>query len=254
MRQDLTGQEEILLARLCDFAEDCDRQAAAKFIGFLDEHQRALAEEALREIRFFDYRFDGGYPDAGRAFLCMYPSWFSEEERTESPVRCCHFSFRTCDVLTHRDFLGSLMALGIKRETVGDILVREGQAVVFTTENVARMIVNDVRKIGRVGVKISVGSCDLSAFEQQFEDFSGTVSSLRLDCVLSFLTGLSREKSLALIRAKNVSIHHMEATEGSCPLHEKDLLSVRGYGRFLLDQVGDLTKKGKWRITVKKYL
>ena len=145
------------------------------------------------------------------------------------------------------------MALSIKRETIGDILVKDGEAVVFTTETVSQMIVSDITKIGRVGVRVSREFVTPFPFVQEFEISEGTVSSLRLDCVVAFITNLSREKSAALITAKNVSINHFECTDLSKNLCAGDTVSIRGYGRFVLDEIGSLTRKGRTKIIVKKY-
>lgn len=253
MNPSLTEQDSVFLARVEDSVNICRLRSIPKFIGFIDEHQVVLAKRQLDSMGFSNYCFRGGYDDAKRVFLCILPDYMSCEEHDEYPVFCCYFRFRDCDKLSHRDFLGSLMALSIKRETIGDILVKDGEAVVFTTETVSRMIVSDITKIGRVGVRVTREFVTPFPFVQEFEISEGTVSSLRLDCVVAFITNLSREKSAALITAKNVSINHFECTDLSKNLCIGDTVSIRGYGRFVLNEIGSVTRKGRIKIIVKKY-
>ncbi len=146
------------------------------------------------------------------------------------------------------------MALGVKRDAVGDILVKDGEAVVFTTEMVSQLILTEITKIGRVGVRVTQEFVEPFPFVQEFELLEGTVSSLRLDCLVAFITNLSREKTALLINAKNVNINHFECADVSKNVCQKDILSIRGYGRFILDEIGSTTRKGRIKITVKKYI
>jgi RNA-binding protein YlmH len=155
--------------------------------------------------------------------------------------------------LSHRDFLGALLSLNIKRETIGDILVGDSNAVVFVTNTVAPLILSEITKIGRVGVKVSDSVLDVLPIREEFEDIFGTVSSLRLDSVVSVMTGLSREKASEIILAKRVSLNHFECTSVSKTLKQADVISIRGYGRFILNEASGLTKKGRIKVNIKKY-
>lgn len=245
--------DAVFLARVSDSAQSCRLNSIPKYIGFIDERQAALAEQKLNSIGFSNYCFRGGYDNAKRVFLCILPDYMPAEEQDEYPVFCCRFRFRSCDSLSHRDFLGSLMALGIKRETIGDILVKDGEAAVFTTETVSELILSEIKKIGRVGVKVTRELVSTFEFVQEFDILQGSVSSLRLDCITAFVTNLSREKSSALINAKNVSINHLECTAVDKTVSENDTISIRGFGRFILHEIGSATRRGRIKIIVKKY-
>ena len=253
MNPSLTEQDSVFLARVEDSVNICRLRSIPKYIGFIDERQVELAKRQLASMGFSNYCFRGGYDDAKRVFLCILPDYMSCEEHDEYPVFCCYFRFRDCDKLSHRDFLGSIMALSVKRETIGDILVKDGEAVVFTTETVSQIILSDITKIGRVGVRVSSEFVTPFPFEQEYETINGTVSSLRFDCIVAFITNLSREKSAALITAKNVSINHFECTDLSKSISTNDVISIRGHGRFVLDEIGSVTRKGRIKIIVKKY-
>ena len=252
--RNLSEQDSVFLSRVKEAANVCTARSIPKYIGFIDERQKAIASLQLDSMGFKNYCFRGGWEDAKRVFLCILPDYMSAKEHDRYPVFCCYFRFRNCDKLSHRDFLGSIMALGVKREAIGDILVKEGEAVVFATETVSRMIASDISKIGRVGVQVSMEFVEPFPFVQEFELLEGTVSSLRLDCLVAFITNLSREKTAMLINAKNVGINHFECTDVSKTICQNDVISIRGYGRFIFDDIGSTTRKGRIKITVKKYI
>ncbi len=252
--RDISEQDSVFLSRVKEAANICLTRSIPKYIGFIDERQAGIASYQLDSMGFKNYCFRGGWDDAKRVFLCILPDYMSAEEQDRYPVFCCYFRFRDCDKLSHRDFLGSIMALGVKRDAVGDILVKDGEAVVFVTETVSQLILAEITKIGRVGVRVTKEFVEPFPFVQEFELLEGTVSSLRLDCLVAFITNLSREKTTQLINAKNVNINHFECTDVSKNVCQKDILSIRGYGRFILDEIGSVTRKGRTKITVKKYI
>ena len=144
---------ELLPARINDTEKLCEQTCTPKFLGFLTQAEAALARNILKNARVRT-DFFGGYDGAERVMLGCFPDWAEDFPYPISPLTVF---FRKADVLSHRDILGSLMALGIKRETVGDILIEEGRAVVFVCGDVKEYILNQVEKIGRVGVNMTEG-------------------------------------------------------------------------------------------------
>ena len=173
-----------------------------------------------------------------------------DDIKPEFPVSALEFRYRNCDKLTHRDFLGDLMSLGIERETVGDILVEDGRTIVFIKSELKDYIVSQISKIGNVGVKIS--DADLSNLPKGrgTEDLSLVVSSLRLDNIVAAVTGLSREKTKSLIFAGNVSLNYIQTMNVSQLVAEGDVLIIRGKGKYILNAVMGETKKGRIRISL----
>lgn len=254
--------EKLLAARIGDMYDRAERDYSCVYSSFLDEAQCALAEK-LCQSRSREtagsgtdilYKLWGGYENAQRKMLCVYSSFCADSFMQEYPLKCLTFAYRSEDKLNHRDFLGSFMGMRLKRETIGDILVSEGKTQTFVTDTAARLIISDISKIGRVGVKVS----DDMPFEltntQKFRDMSGTVASLRLDCIVSLAAKISREKAAALIRSDKVEVNHLAASSVSCELKEGDILSVRGFGRYILSGITGSTKKGRIHINLRKYI
>lgn len=196
----------------------------------------------------------GGYPEAQRRILAVFPDYYEDYIIEEFPLKCLTFRFRKEDKLTHRDFLGSFMGMRLKREVTGDIIVNEGIAQVFVTEIAARLILSTVSKIGRTGVRVFDDVPFQLEVKQEFRNISGTVASLRLDCIVSLAAGIGRENAARLIRSDKTEVNHFPVTSVSHELKEGDMLSVRGCGRFVLSGINGATKKGRIHIILKKYI
>ncbi len=245
--------DRLFLSHINDAVNIARSRDISKFVGFLDERQRAVVTRFLSFEKISDYSFWGGYEGAKRVFFCALSSYAENDDYSIFPITPLTFTYRKTDTLSHRDFLGSLMALNIKRETVGDILVGEGVAVIFIASSVAPMVLSEIKKIGRVGVEVSEGITKDLPIREEFEEIFGTVSSLRLDCLVGLMTNLSREKSSILIESKKVSLNHFECENISKNVHEGDTISIRGYGRYVLKEIGTLSKKGRQKVSVLKY-
>lgn len=145
------------------------------------------------------------------------------------------------------------MSLGIERETVGDILVEDGRAVVFVKTELSDYIMSQISKVGRVGIKVSCA--DLSKLPQGrgFEEKTYIVSSLRLDNIVAAVCRLSREKTRTVIMADSVCVNFEETKNVSLNLKEDDVFTIRGKGKFVLKSILGTTGKGRIRISVIHY-
>lgn len=249
------SEDKLFEAKLGDMADRCERYGCPVYSSFLDEHECVVAEKWCGGLSSdFGWILNGGFADARRKMLAVYPIYCSLPDEDDFPMKCLTFTYRKEDKLTHRDFLGSFMGQRLKREVIGDIIVSEGETQTFVTEVAAKAILDSVTKIGRVGVKITDDVDFRLDAEQKYKEISGTVASLRLDCIVSLAANLSREKAAALIRSDRVEINHFTAASVSQELKEGDILSVRGSGRYILYGIDGLTKKGRIHINLRKYI
>lgn len=240
-----SDDDNLFLAKLDDAVFLCRKRAKAYFLSFLSERKQALARQHLNTLGFDNFEFFGGYDGAERQVLGLFPY-----EVEDFPVKALEFSFRKNDKLTHRDFLGALMSLGIERETVGDILVEDGRCVVFVKSEISDYITYQIFKIGNTGVKIRDANTDSLPKGRGFEEKDYTVSSLRLDAVVAAVTGLSREKTKSYILSGNVSRNFVCCQNVSQTMMEKDTFTIRGKGKFVLNGVLGETKKHRIRISI----
>jgi len=212
---------------------------------FLTPSEAQSVTEFFRRRRDVALTFDGGFNDAERTrAIFVNPAW-GESVRTEL-IAALKITYRPQDMLTHRDILGALMALGIERDTVGDILTGEGGAFLSCLPELSRYIVENLTKAGRAGVTINeIGLDELPAKQEELTVKTDTVASLRLDAVLCAAFGLSRTKAAEIIASGRVGLDHQECLQPAKELREGSLLSVRGLGRAKLLEVGGTSKKGR---------
>ena len=179
--------------------EDCLRLGEKRpaFFGlFWIFSERAYAEEYLRRAHAENYRFFGGFPEAERTVLGVFPD-YTEPLDEEFPVMGLTVKFRRQDALSHRDFMGSFLAQGVVRASLGDILAEEGRAVLFVKTELAPHFLSQIDKIGRVGVQITKGFTDPLPQAHSFQPMGGVVASERLDCLVAFFGGHRQGKSRA---------------------------------------------------------
>ena len=146
------------------------------------------------------------------------------------------------------------MALGIKRETVGDILIENGRAVVFVLDDIADYILSEVSKIGRIGVTLFSGFEEPLPQRNELKEFTETVASLRLDCVVSAIAGISRGLATEKINNGFVAINSVTVEKSTKLVTNGDIITVRGSGKFIIDASTDRTKKDRIILKYKKYV
>ena len=249
---ELTDEDVFLLDKVSEWFTASEERFITKFSAFLDERQCELCRRLAASRKSERYILWGGHDDAERNILCVYPP-YEEVSYEDFPLRAVTYTYRQADKLSHRDFLGALMSLEIKRDSVGDILVGEGVSTVFVRDTALDDALL-VTKIGRIGVKASEGY-DGSQFKPpETVEKSGFAASLRADCVLSLALGLSREKAARLIRSNGIVIDHIARYTPDTKLSEGSRFSVRGYGKFLFKSVDGVSKKDRIHITVCKFV
>ena len=158
--------------------------------------------------------------------------------------------------LGHRDFMGGILSLGVDRAVIGEIAVlSESEALVFAAERIAPFLETELTRIGRDAVVCARRELSPS-FEipRRFEEIPVTVASLRLDGVVKALTGKSREDAAAMVRQGLVELNYRETVEVAKETAEGDVLSVRGFGKYVVGAVSGSTRSGRLRVVCRKYL
>ncbi len=245
----ISDKDKLFVSKLDDAVYLSQKRQKPYFFSFLSEAEQAVAKQYLESTGFDSFGFYGGYENSERKVLCL--DYYDDDP--VYPISALEFKFRQADKLTHRDFLGALMSLGIERETVGDILVEDGRCVVFVKTEIADYIKSQISKIGRAGVKVSDADVSSLPKGRGEEEKSVIVSSLRLDNIVAAISGASREKTKNLILSGNVTLNFFECTNISKSVCEGDVLTVRGKGKFKINGVMGETKKHRIRISIIHY-
>ena len=248
----LGRDEAIFAARIEDYCRFCDKNNVEKFSGFLDLRQQKIAEGVAAAILPGSFSFYGGIDGAERKMFGVFPDYVIEREK-EYPISFLKVYHNR--PLTHRDFLGSILSLGIKREIVGDIIVSEKESHIIIQRSMADYIIDNISKIGNVGVKIEITDGNgLTVSDNRYEENSVIVSSMRLDCVVAALISKSRSDSAKLVDSERVSVNHEIITSCSKNVCDGDVISIRSFGKFVIGSCASKTKKGRLVLHYKKYI
>ena len=231
-------EERYLMRHIEDLARTASSRGIARYSGFLSDREQQLAQAALNrtDMPEDEIRFDGGWPGAERKLLCLEPV----DSYPASPLCCVRLQCRAlpgAQLPVHKDYLGSLMGLELRREALGDIVLPEDQlgvAYVFALEPAAELICQELRQAGHTDLTAEMQPLEtLPAFPQaERPRQTATVSSLRLDAV---------------------EINHLPAESVHAPVYEDDVFTVRGKGRFQLTALPGKSKKDRLIIEYFQY-
>ena len=254
----LTKEEKLLVAHILDLAEAAQKKGRLQCGPFLAPIEAAMAEAALRKSKAF-YKLEGGFPQAERKAVLLLPdgedpaSWEVESRLTWLMIEVNRHDAPHA-ALTHRDFLGSLLGLGLLRKDLGDILVSDGyKALIYVQQSAARIILKDLETVGRYAVTCSPCSPeDLPTPEILYTEIRDTVASLRLDSVLSVAFSLSRNASAEAIRRQLVRVDGRLCEKTDELVQVGCSISLRGRGKAIFHAVEGESKKGRLFVVIHK--
>lgn len=238
--------------KIIDKANSCMKNYDVKYSDFLNPYEVKNAIDILNSNKDIKYTVDGGYDKAERSIIFMYP-FYMEYEDIENTIRFIqiegNFKFKS---ISHKDYLGSLMNLGIKREKVGDIIIHENFCQVIVSSDICDFIIMNLEKVSRNNVRVKeISKKEIIYNPPNYKDISFTITSSRLDCVISGLYNISRQESMKFINGEKVQVNYEKITSPSREIKDEALISVRGKGRAKIINIGELTKKGKIKIQAK---
>lgn len=249
-----TEEDRLLLARLYDKLNHGAEREIFSCTAFLSPREQAMVKKLLPHVPLV---FFGGCDGAERCMACYVPEYLPEDYLTseDGPAAAVRAVYYEKDALTHRDFLGSLMGAGIKRETVGDIYVSAGQCDILVTRQILPYLLEQWDSAGRTKLHLSViplAEVQRPAVEKW--EIRDTVPSLRLDCLVGSAFSLARGPAGQLIAAGRVAVNDLVCLKGDRQLQQGDRIAVRGLGKAALAQVGGTTRKGRLSVTLERWI
>lgn len=247
------GVDRQLVARVLDCCQIASTQQVVKCTDFLDPFHREFVRPLLANYFGIRHLEEGGYAGAELKRLIIFPDYYRPDD-IEPPIAA--LEVRLSDpskLLSHRDYLGAILALGLRRSVVGDIIAFAGGAQVVAAREIAPALLGltEVNKFKASVVEIP--PYEIRVEEQPQRTITSTVASVRLDAVLSSGLGIGRGKAVDLVKADKVKVNWRQISQPGFQLKNGDIISIRGKGRLELAEVGGETKKGRTRITLKKY-
>lgn len=246
----MNHEEELLKKRFLELANKAYSRNICTFTPFLGLMEMSSFYEISGEVSYVEFELFGGTDFCERKIIRF------GSLGTPYPIDCIHITptlKKFSDELTHRDFLGALVHLGIKREVIGDIIVNDNEAFVFCFNSITDFILENLTKIKHTSVKCQTARHipDQSCIHLVPYEFN--VASLRLDAVIGEICKYSRSQAQLIIREKKVFVNGRLTENNSYTVKPDDTITVRGFGRFIFGDTIRSTKKGRFFITASLY-
>ena len=247
----MTNEE--LFKRAEDLASRCERGGMVTSTAFLTPAEQ-YALRAFRPRGNAAMLFHGGVAGAERACAFFLPDWMEAAYFDPGDtLRCVRVTAHFGEP-GHRDYLGALLGMGVRREWIGDILIHENVAYVLCMQSVEGHLLT-LEKVGRCGVKTAaVPLSEVPEPERRVRGVSFTVQSPRLDAVLSGLFHLSRTQAAERVRVGDASLNYAECLRPDAEIHPGDVLSLRGHGKAAVTDIGGQSRKGRVYVTGEIYI
>lgn len=248
--------EEIIIRRLLDLAKRAEQRSIITYSDFLSDGDISLFLSKQKDFSFVNYNFYGGREESERNMIAFIPKDNCYSDLI-FPITCIEIQStykKFAEQLSHRDYLGAILNLGIERSLLGDILVTNQATYLFCKDSIASFILGECTRIRHTVVTVREIDFYSIDYEQQYTEIAGTVSSLRIDSIVSVCTKISRSKSVDLIHGEKVFCNHRLITSPHFSPGDNDIISIRGYGKFRIDSDSiKETKKGRYYIKILKY-
>ena len=237
-----------VMRRLDELATRVSRTGIPTFTMFLSPAEAGWAQASANRQRV-NMSLSGGYEDAERSLACFW----EEEAPEDYPIVALELRWPHQSAPGHRDVLGSVMGLGIKRSCIGDIVLEAERGYLFAERQMADHIAQSLVSAGRIRLQVEPIEGLPQLEPPKGVEKHDTVSSMRLDAVIAAGLNLSRGDAAELITAGHVKLRHLPTERTDARVQEGDAISVRGHGRLVVEEVGNPTKKGRLPLRLIRY-
>ena len=242
--------QDIFVKHVQDVVRLCEKYQSPRFSKFLDERgQVEILKSPVENTMLF-----GGYEGAEWKMFGAFPEYI-EASGDAFPIKALDIRKRYNTPIGHRNYLGTILSLGIDRNKIGDILVEDNGAFVFVSEDIAEFLAENITKISSCGVRVKL--VDISKVrvpEKRSHIIDVVAASKRIDAVVAAITHTSRRDMKKESALGNVKVNHAPVSGRDDQLKENDLLSIKGFGRVKIVKFGGLTKSGRIHIDVERFL
>lgn len=259
-------EDRLLLSKLLDKIKFTKEKNKISYTDFLNLYEQKIIEEFLKKIKENNNIFYGGFENAERKILIIYPEKLSTIFDEEIPLQI----FKIENIIkiirielpnemkgkyVHKNYLSGLMKLGIKREKVGDIIVDDNGADIIIEDDILKFLLQELPELKRFS-KSKIYEIPLNEIKEQKlekEEIEIIVPSLRLDSIVSELAKVSRNKGTEIILSERVFVNYTNETKTSKEIKIGDIVTIRGKGRFTIKELVGKSKKNKQIILVEKF-
>lgn len=254
-------EEKLLIAKLQDKIKHCKNRNKIVNTEFLNLHQKQLIQNKLNELKIKNYIFHGGFEEAENKVLILYPEKLNEEivvNLINEIISVIKITLPNEQIgkYEHRDYLSSLMRLGLGRERIGDIIVYENEAYIIVLKENAEYVKNSLKEFTRFKksqIQI-IYVREIRAKKPELVPIEIHVSSNRLDSIVSEIARTSRAKAEEIVKNERVSINCKYELKSSKQVKIGDIIIVRGSGKYIVDSIKENIRTKRLIITLSKYV
>ncbi len=254
----MNKEETLLKKRLAELSGLAYNRGIIMYSDFLNLNEQNILNTIPKDMLSAKYVTYGGYDLSERQMAAFLPDALCVlPEEIPYPIQAVEIqpvNERFAKPLSHRDYLGSIMSLGIDRCKIGDIIIDGDRAAVFARKEIASYLAEALTRIRHTTIRTAVKETTDIVYMPRYEALKGTVPSVRLDTVLSAAYSLSRSKMTPYIEGGKVFVNGKLITSNGYHLKNGDIISVRGLGRIIYDGILSETKKGRYMVSVRKYI
>lgn len=248
-------EDELLAGYIFDKIEMVIKKKSQETTNFMNPHECELASKLIKQVYEVNYKIDGGYQGAERNRITIFPEYlFPDHVKTPVSLLKASGNFKF-QAVTHRDYLGALMGLGVKREMIGDIVIADDFAQLVLADEIKDFVLLNLKNIHEVSVEVKELAADDFFYPlQKFKEIRTTVASMRLDAVASAGFGDSRSKISREIRNKKVKLNFKVESNPSINVEIDDLISIQGRGRVKVVEKIGVSQRGRIKLLLQRYL
>lgn len=249
--------ERPFVDRVTEWAFLAGERHHPRLTDFLDPRQVFIVQALVARQPDVNVSFFGGPEGAERVRALIHPDfWQPEQEDYQIAILQIKGEHpQPFSTLDHRDFLGAILGMGLKREKFGDLLFDHHQCQLIAAKEISDYICLHLRQVGRVAVSANVIlSEQMISHNQQYQPITITVSTARLDAIVSQVLRISRSKVLPLVRNGMMKVNWKTVNAPDYRLEPGDVVSARGFGRFRMVAVEGMTRKERLVIKIEKYM
>ena len=245
----------MLQKRLIELSKIAYQRDIVTYSDFLNLNELNILHTTPKQEWFSCYETYGGYEYSERQMVAFLPDALCYEKKYPiCTLKVEPLQRKFSEDLSHRDYLGAILNLGIDRCKLGDILIEDNYAIIFVHQSLRNFIMEELCRIRHTSVCITEIDAEDVTYQPKTKEISGTVSSLRLDSLLSLAFSSSRSKLVAYIENGKVFVNGKLVTSNGYQIKEDDIISVRGLGRFQFKELVSETKKGRFYVKIHLYI
>lgn len=256
------AEEKLLISKFFDKIELSSKANKVETTDFLNEIEQNIIKNVINLIKYENYEIYGGTENSDRKIIIIYPEkmrdlFKNHKFKYDTLLSVFHISVSAASPLkySHSVYLGGIIKLGLKREKIGDILINGDNADIIVKKESEKFLYANLNNLSRFkDADISIISLrEIVNVERKFEDIKIIASSLRLDNIVSELAKTSRNGANEILEQDRVFVNYENETKNTKQIKEKDIVTIRGKGKFIIDEIVGNTKKGNYIIMIKKF-